>query len=320
MGTRPCRRSEEEGVTIRVMIAVLDPAEVEQRLERLIAKHKAKGISVAEVKRRIYETGGDDVMAASNRFLKWWTGCFRRSGKEDIEKLLQIFQDAWNAFPHQSLAGKSPQQVVQEEMEKHPELARNSIDEHEMPKVIVGGVEMEWKEHQAMLRRMEKLQKPFKHWTEERALPAYRKFLQTKYKTKRSIEKHYDVADHFLHRSLHVGFLDFEEIRPAFAVWEFPAWWPDHILYSNLTEDKVWSSLCDFLWFAEFVLRRSIPGVWKEADGDHSCDDVTCPYCGSKDTVPLKAGLPDEVRSTKVGRNDPCPCGSGKKFKKCCGH
>lgn len=24
-------------------------------------------------------------------------------------------------------------------------------------------------------------------------------------------------------------------------------------------------------------------------------------------------------RSNKVGRNDPCPCGSGKKFKKCCG-
>jgi len=23
--------------------------------------------------------------------------------------------------------------------------------------------------------------------------------------------------------------------------------------------------------------------------------------------------------SKKVGRNDPCPCGSGKKFKKCCG-
>lgn len=25
------------------------------------------------------------------------------------------------------------------------------------------------------------------------------------------------------------------------------------------------------------------------------------------------------ITSTKVGRNDPCPCGSGKKFKKCCG-
>ena len=24
-------------------------------------------------------------------------------------------------------------------------------------------------------------------------------------------------------------------------------------------------------------------------------------------------------RGTQVGRNDPCPCGSGKKYKKCCG-
>jgi hypothetical protein len=24
------------------------------------------------------------------------------------------------------------------------------------------------------------------------------------------------------------------------------------------------------------------------------------------------------IRSEKVGRNDPCPCGSGKKFKQCC--
>ena len=23
--------------------------------------------------------------------------------------------------------------------------------------------------------------------------------------------------------------------------------------------------------------------------------------------------------SEKIGRNDPCPCGSGKKYKKCCG-
>lgn len=24
-------------------------------------------------------------------------------------------------------------------------------------------------------------------------------------------------------------------------------------------------------------------------------------------------------RESDVGRNDPCPCGSGKKYKKCCG-
>ncbi|MBQ2846449.1 MAG: SEC-C domain-containing protein, partial [Firmicutes bacterium] len=30
---------------------------------------------------------------------------------------------------------------------------------------------------------------------------------------------------------------------------------------------------------------------------------------------------PETVRrdAPKVGRNDPCPCGSGKKYKHCCG-
>ena len=37
-------------------------------------------------------------------------------------------------------------------------------------------------------------------------------------------------------------------------------------------------------------------------------------------TRTLRTG-PAPIRSTapKVGRNDPCPCGSGKKFKHCCG-
>lgn len=30
-------------------------------------------------------------------------------------------------------------------------------------------------------------------------------------------------------------------------------------------------------------------------------------------------GRPVPPRPGKVGRNDPCPCGSGKKYKKCCG-
>jgi preprotein translocase subunit SecA len=31
------------------------------------------------------------------------------------------------------------------------------------------------------------------------------------------------------------------------------------------------------------------------------------------------AKKPKKRSSEKVGRNDPCPCGSGKKYKKCCG-
>jgi len=37
---------------------------------------------------------------------------------------------------------------------------------------------------------------------------------------------------------------------------------------------------------------------------------------GSMKTPPVQ-GSP---RTAKVGRNDPCPCGSGKKYKKCCLH
>ncbi len=34
---------------------------------------------------------------------------------------------------------------------------------------------------------------------------------------------------------------------------------------------------------------------------------------------PSRVSRPAPVKSTKIGRNDPCPCGSGKKYKKCCG-
>jgi len=33
----------------------------------------------------------------------------------------------------------------------------------------------------------------------------------------------------------------------------------------------------------------------------------------------LEALRPEPAQSNKPGRNDPCPCGSGKKYKKCCG-
>ena len=35
--------------------------------------------------------------------------------------------------------------------------------------------------------------------------------------------------------------------------------------------------------------------------------------------VPLQPIKPIRRDAPKIGRNDPCPCGSGKKFKKCCG-
>jgi uncharacterized protein YecA (UPF0149 family) len=36
--------------------------------------------------------------------------------------------------------------------------------------------------------------------------------------------------------------------------------------------------------------------------------------------MPPPGAYEEDVRgeAPKVGRNDPCPCGSGKKYKKCC--
>lgn len=43
-------------------------------------------------------------------------------------------------------------------------------------------------------------------------------------------------------------------------------------------------------------------------------------YCAEKDReLLLKSKQMPITVSLKVGRNDPCPCGSGKKYKKCCG-
>jgi preprotein translocase subunit SecA len=39
-------------------------------------------------------------------------------------------------------------------------------------------------------------------------------------------------------------------------------------------------------------------------------------FSGGDDTVAKK---PVKREDKKIGRNDPCSCGSGKKFKKCCG-
>lgn len=55
---------------------------------------------------------------------------------------------------------------------------------------------------------------------------------------------------------------------------------------------------------SERSLFEKIDGVWMYVSGEHEIQGHT-PYVA-----------PD---AAKVGRNDPCLCGSGKKYKKCCG-
>jgi hypothetical protein len=52
------------------------------------------------------------------------------------------------------------------------------------------------------------------------------------------------------------------------------------------------------------------------ADPDHPAYDKLMQACEHDDELwPARVAGPPEP----VGRNDPCPCGSGKKYKRCCG-
>ncbi len=71
--------------------------------------------------------------------------------------------------------------------------------------------------------------------------------------------------------------------------------------------------------FEDFLnnLRQNLSGG-ESPDGDKgpSVDSTTTHTPGQGE---LKIELPKRRELPKVGRNDPCPCGSGKKYKACCG-
>lgn len=60
--------------------------------------------------------------------------------------------------------------------------------------------------------------------------------------------------------------------------------------------------------------KKNSDGAWRFVDGDsHTHEDGKGHQHHHEKIKPM-------VReSAKVGRNDPCTCGSGKKYKKCCG-
>lgn len=86
--------------------------------------------------------------------------------------------------------------------------------------------------------------------------------------------------------------------------------WTKLEVHSHQPEVRPGVSLVDFSAHFE---ERGQKGVMHEKSEFHRVD-------GDWIFVrPLREGPAPVVNSNKVGRNDPCPCGSGKKFKKCCG-
>ncbi|MDP4008489.1 MAG: hypothetical protein Q8P68_04845 [Candidatus Peregrinibacteria bacterium] len=166
---------------------------------------------------------------------------------DELNNILQVFVSAWNAFPHKALGGKAPNELFESAM------IDDDTDDNQMPMVRVGDEEMSFDEFQSMIQKMEKLQEPFKYWIDEEALPKYENYLKQMVKNTNSRENHYEVADIFFQRVLHVGFLTLEEIRTVFIQEEFPHWWPTHIMDSNLNPSQVRNSLKKLFTFLELV-------------------------------------------------------------------
>ena len=68
-----------------------------------------------------------------------------------------------------------------------------------------------------------------------------------------------------------------------------------------------------------------VGSLWKVTATEHDLAPPVADPVDSLETNAPEAGeegrtiQPIVNKETKVGRNDPCPCGSGKKYKKCCG-
>ena len=65
-----------------------------------------------------------------------------------------------------------------------------------------------------------------------------------------------------------------------------------------------------------------------DAVAEDAEDELTAVLTVAADLIPQsvhaidafwKARRHSPRRATKTGRNDPCPCGSGRKYKRCCG-
>ncbi len=82
----------------------------------------------------------------------------------------------------------------------------------------------------------------------------------------------------------------------------------------------VQSRVTAMLFKVKLTSGESARSVYNIAQTRH--DQMQMDYSQANDA---QAGQPPPVAKTirkktpKVGRNDPCPCGSGKKYKKCCG-
>lgn len=91
----------------------------------------------------------------------------------------------------------------------------------------------------------------------------------------------------------------------------------EELLNKDLTEEEIQAVADDFLKYLHDFLKKyplddpDTPD--RDMDDDDFDDEFPWNFLSGSQTMPIMR------RVQKIGRNEPCPCGSGKKYKKCCG-
>ena len=69
------------------------------------------------------------------------------------------------------------------------------------------------------------------------------------------------------------------------------------------------------------IIRKRKEQEKRQKAREKELNELAAKYKRNKEQGTLEKGakvVPFKRNSPKVGRNEPCPCGSGKKYKKCC--
>jgi len=106
------------------------------------------------------------------------------------------------------------------------------------------------------------------------------------------------------------------DLRPSIRTLqkEYPGYFK---LNQNFYFDVLSQRKTEYLTDKYFAIHKKLLSSQEYEPDDADSDDVDgFDFLDDEETEELK---PFVRETPKIGRNDPCPCGSGKKYKKCCG-
>ena len=80
--------------------------------------------------------------------------------------------------------------------------------------------------------------------------------------------------------------------------------------------DTIQSDIASLMFRVNIITQEQQEAMERESEQRLAAAKAT----HGDDSEPAEAQKKKPVKNTeKIGRNDPCPCGSGKKYKNCCG-